>query len=145
MPDDPERALLAFINACLDEDEAAARAATPGPWQWNDDAEDGYGYAPDWAELMSRGRRVTSVEGQFGIRAVDARHIAAWDPARVLDEVAAKRRMLREMTDHAPPWADSRSQEIYETIADEVLPCLAWPYRHRPGWDPSWAPDEMES
>jgi hypothetical protein len=56
--------LVAFLNARLDEDEAAARAAAGAPW------------LPD-----------------IGTDAV-AEHIARHDPARVLREIAAKRAIV---------------------------------------------------
>lgn len=58
--------LIAFLNARLDEDEAAARAAAEHPWT------------------------------RFGAQtAAQVDHIARHDPARVLREVEARRAIIR--------------------------------------------------
>src|SRR6266851_9644248 len=70
--------LVVFLNARLRDDEAAARAAAPGPWRGRD--------AGSWSE-------VAPAKGT-GPEAADTEHIARHDPARVLREVAAKRAIL---------------------------------------------------
>jgi hypothetical protein len=75
--------LEAFANARLDEDEAAAIAATPGPWLAT--GEDILSRADDrhWA-----GACAANASG------ADGAHIARHDPARALREVEAGRRIL---------------------------------------------------
>ncbi|MFZ3494609.1 DUF6221 family protein [Streptomyces sp. 5.8] len=68
--DDP----VQFLRARLDEDEQTARAASAG---W-------YGYDPEQAIAF--------------VPVEDTQHIARHDPARVLAEVAAKRRRLARHT-----------------------------------------------
>lgn len=68
--------LIAFLNARLDEDEAAARAAMPGPW---------------WTLNVARRREPEFLLDQAWR---DTEHIARHDPDRVLREVAAKRKRL---------------------------------------------------
>jgi hypothetical protein len=80
-----------FLIARLDEAEALATAATPGPWE----AEEG-------GESSAIITNVTMVvrrgwEGDGGIDlAEDAQHIAANNPAYVLADIAAKRRLVRD-------------------------------------------------
>lgn len=84
-----------FIAARLDEDEAAAKAATPGPWEAETHVDD---YEPVGVEHLVSSpaeAHVVAGTGLGGQQAqTDARHIARHDPARVLREVAAKRRIL---------------------------------------------------
>jgi hypothetical protein len=100
--------LVAFVRACLDEDERVARAATPGPWRWEEPSGEEW---PTYDEsLVSDGKMERFSEGDeypasvlvgwgydaSGIEAnqADRDHIARHDPARVLAEVAAKRAIL---------------------------------------------------
>lgn len=69
--------LVQFLRARLDEDEQIARASKPGPWH----ADGGEVYATHPVD------RVTDYSES-------ADHIARHDPARVLLEVDAKRRVL---------------------------------------------------
>jgi hypothetical protein len=116
--------LVEFLRARLNEREQMARAASPGPWRPNaehdevvavDDVTVAEGFA-----LSGRQLRAT----------VD--HIAANDPTYVLADVAAKRAILAKLDEYAPPWSDSRSQEIWETIAEEVVPLLAASFKGHP-------------
>lgn len=95
--------LVAFLTARLDEDEADARNACP-PRRPVSSGEAWAVESSDAHEPMSDGGIpaavwvVTGPEGEDGIAAVNnhhrAVHIARHDPARVLAEVAAKRRMI---------------------------------------------------
>jgi hypothetical protein len=77
--------IVAFIRARLDEDERIARAATAGPWEVN---------SADYPESES----ICAPDGTAVVAAFDSHHeafhIARHDPARVLREVAARRRTL---------------------------------------------------
>ncbi|MEU2788994.1 DUF6221 family protein [Streptomyces sp. NPDC007100] len=80
--------LVQFLRDRLDEDEAVARAASPGPWTQVGIGD--YGWAvsfnrPDYAGVETE----DDDQGR-----ADADHIARHDPARVLAEVEAKRRLL---------------------------------------------------
>jgi hypothetical protein len=83
--------LITFLSARLDEDEAAAKAATDGPWY------------QDGSEI--RGHNRPYAGGGPGILVVkhtwpqESAHIVRHDPARTLREVAAKRAILAE---HGP-------------------------------------------
>jgi hypothetical protein len=59
----------------------------------------------------------------------EAAHIVRWDPARVLAEVQAKRRILDEFS-----WEAGETRAIMH---------LAQPYAGQPGWQEEWraAPD----
>lgn len=84
-----------------------------------------------------------------------AGHIARHDPARVLAEVAAKRRILElhRRADAEPWWPAGAGPAAYcigcggsfqeEAMVPDANDCpvvrlLAAPYSGRPGWDPSW-------
>jgi hypothetical protein len=82
--------LVQFLRERLDEDEAAARAATPGPWEQSGIGEYGWG--------VSFGRPGAGVEADDSDQGrADAEHIARHDPARVLVEVESKRQNLAEL------------------------------------------------
>ena len=75
--------LAAFLAVRLDEDEAAARDSYYEGQRWIAEEEGVYRY-PDDELIHSADRKA------------DARHIALHDPARVLREVAADRKILAE-------------------------------------------------
>lgn len=119
--------IVAFIRARLDDDERIARGATSGgPWRVHGMAVRG---------LQSDGTDVMVIRHTWP---QEAEHIVRHDPARVLREVAAKRRVLARF-DRARDYA----QQTYSAI-----PALGF-YRHlfadlasvwsdHPDYDPSW-------
>ena len=77
----------------------------------------------------------------------DARHIAHWDPIRVIADCDAKRKIVDRWKETAPTdspigcgWPDARTQEIHETLTDEVLPYLALPYTDHKDYQEAWRP-----
>ncbi len=80
-------------------------------------------------------------------------HIARWDPARVLAEVAAKREILRQLEFAAREYAEldavvgpTMMQRLDLVAAAGKLywlefaaRALARPFAGRPGWRPEWA------
>lgn len=86
--------LTEFLHARIAEDEATARAAFSG----QADPENGWG-----AERSVAGG--WTIVPHVGVihEEVQALHVARWDPARVLAEVAAKRAMLK-LHEHIPSW-----------------------------------------
>jgi hypothetical protein len=112
--------LSEFLLARIGEDEEAAQAATPGPWEarpyWSASLDDSWASVPD---IMPE-----------PIDARDASHIARWDPARVLAECAAKRRIVELV------------EPYVSRMAGEVLELLALPYAGHEDYDPAWQPEE---
>ncbi|GAA2484752.1 DUF6221 family protein [Streptomyces thermolineatus] len=94
--------LIAFLRARLDEDEAVAREATAGPWRSAPTARHhatatGRTEEAVFAALPDKGAVVVASTGEAREQQnlVNAEHIARHaDPARVLREVEAKRRLL---------------------------------------------------
>jgi Family of unknown function (DUF6221) len=82
--------LLEFLLARLAEDEQAARVASPAPWVIAD--PEGAGPYAVRAAYVD-GRSVWSYAA-FHITLMDAAHITRHDPRRVLDDCAAKRRIV---------------------------------------------------
>lgn len=138
------------------EDERIARAATPGPWCAAPDPKDTLETRPllvrqgtvpeetDWSPPI-RTSAIAAFAAEWLDEAVDnAVHLAAWDPARVLAECDAKRRIVdlvdRQWTngyDERPmPSDDVRLPAPWE----EVLRLLALPYAARSGYDKRWRP-----
>lgn len=87
-----------FLAARLDEAEALANAATPGPWKVGTTMlQPGVGaYGTHVASMGIEKRMLLEMStGYYPSKHVaTAEHIAANDPARVLREVAAKRAHL---------------------------------------------------
>jgi len=96
---------IAFLRARLDEDEATAKAATPGPWCWEATGDKDSSWAaglvqdedgnPLTGEIAKgEGVIIDGVCESIDGNPADGAHIARHDPARVLREVAVWRRIL---------------------------------------------------
>lgn len=114
--------LVVFVRARLDEDEAAAGAASPGPWHVNAESDevlavDGVTVADGFA-LSGRQLRVTTA------------HIARHDPARVLAEVEAKRRIvdLHPYTTQRAASSETSFRSAYGPNWEKRLKNLDTPY-----------------
>lgn len=90
--------LIAFLNARLDEDEAAARSAARKhrpPWRaetWADGLKGSVNNSPEGASPSAHDSGFVADTNSGAV----ASHIARYDPARALREVAAKRAILAE-------------------------------------------------
>ena len=127
--------LVEFLNARLDEDEAIARAATDGPW----------GATPGpWGPEATYLEAVDGWDFAVFETVKDARHAARHDPARVLAEVAAKRKIVEEH-----PIRKSGDEEGCECNYDRewgwaeegacgTLRALTSVYAGHPDYDPTW-------
>lgn len=138
--------LVTWLRTQLDDDAAVANSATSGPWN-NDDrlardavfapAIDGFIVDCDYGRM-----------GPFAIH--NATHIARWDPARVLAEVEAKRKIL-DLHAHYPvsfgegfgcgicAW-DGRLGELANEQWCATVRLLALPFASRPGYREEWRP-----
>jgi hypothetical protein len=109
--------LIAFLRARLDEREAKARRAKPGPW-----FDDGGSVC------------ATHPTDQVVDYTESAEHIAANDPEFVLADVDAKRRVIDE-------WRAEDSYGWYEGYRDaieHVLQLLALPYAGHADYREKW-------
>jgi hypothetical protein len=152
-------ALVEFLRACLDEDETMARAADvkQGDPEWvvHEAALTG----GEWFRVRSKLdvrpiALVQRIDGDNGEPAAVldassvATHIARHDPATVLADVAAKRRVLnslenavymRDSGDPSPvPWVRQIHGASVAALECAVL-ALAQAYAGRPGWREEWA------
>ncbi|MFD8949449.1 DUF6221 family protein [Streptomyces xanthophaeus] len=164
--------LVQFLRARLNEDEAPARGTgTPLNWHQGPHSDD-----PDWTDaetvLMWPPEHHTPYEQDKHWRGLDAResglaaHIARHDPARILAEVTAKRKVIGQL-EAMPHYAwDGRDEYGCPKVmpAEEwargmagvpqdcscgrdahvtsVLRLLALPYASHPNYRPEWAPDQ---
>lgn len=137
--------LVEFLTARLDEDEQTALAASPGPWRPGEEHDD-----------VIAVDDITVAEG-FALSGRQLRatvdHIACHDPARVLAEVDAKRRLVElHSTPHTVvdgfcveeggPCTHRGEDEC--TLCGET-PCatlrlLALPYAGHADYDEAWRP-----
>lgn len=86
--------IVAFLNARLDEEQRIADDSQGGPW-WIDQRKD--------HRLIGSPRdpHMVVIWEEIGIHKSTPEHIATWNPARVLAEIATKRAILAEHT-HGP-------------------------------------------
>lgn len=147
--------LVDFLRARLDEDEAAAKAATPGPWwhnpgkQWLDpeafekyDLAKGEEFVGYGGPHPFTGAVCATGPASHAQSMADATHIARFaDPARVLAEVEAKRALI-DACEHADTRATYPDFEggLYSGLRD-ALEYLARPFRAHPDFDPAWLED----
>jgi hypothetical protein len=139
-----------FLLACIAEDEAAAGAATAGPWRWVDPR---WGQHPigrvKWALVGDRDQMILpSHSGDMWPSASDADHITRWDPARVLADCEGKQQIVRMHRGiHVCPY-DSGGYTDFTDDDDEhpgyrlcpTLIALALLYADRSGWREEWRP-----
>lgn len=67
-----------------------------------------------------------------------ARHIACWDPARVLADIDAKRRILDLWTSSDTTAEFPNFDGGHATALEDVLRLLALPYARRDGYREEW-------
>lgn len=145
--------LVVFLRARLDEDERAARAATPGPWRHGPDKhwrKPGTSWFEEAVFAGPSGKDATCVAGTGETddpqSMADAAFVARHDPARVLAEVKGKRLILDEY-EAVAEGVDMDSHDL-EHSADRsmasslrgALKGLALPYAEHPDYRPEWAP-----
>lgn len=145
--------LVEFLKARLDEDEQAAQAATPSPWRIDPRNPnvileptpiDSVGMAGERQHNIFTGQ----VSSRFGQAKLDVAHIVRHDPARVLAEVAAKRRIIealgiaeRNVAKVRRTAPDYRSVRVAEAESDAMLHAvrlLAHPYADHPDYREDW-------
>lgn len=148
--------LVAFLKSALDQDEQDARAAVEsGLDRWAADPGDRHQIRLDDRPGAPRLGAVVA----WTVAAAQVPHIARWDPARVLAEVAAKRAILElhqiEITEIRGPRFDEYSGRPLErewevncavcgwagldpATACATLRALVAPFASRAGFDPSW-------
>jgi hypothetical protein len=144
--------LAEFLAARLDEDEATARDATPGPWRWVDPGRPKIKLA-----LVGDGGLIALLAAQADAypSTFDAAHIVRHDPARALAEVEAKRQILDMCAEviaahpDADDWPAARARAgvlravggDHMSLAEDVIAALALPYADHPDYDPAWRPE----
>ena len=140
-----------FLLARIAEDEVGAKAATGGPWYWD---EDGYlrsravqgrwplsGTTFDVCVLFGGGYDDGRIEGE----SADRTHVTRWDPARVLRECKAKREALEaawhDHLDLEGEFGSGRSREELDRVGNvpDVAAGFAAVYAYHPDYDPHWA------
>ena len=145
--------LAEFLTARIDEDEATARAACipasdrylPHPeltiWRYVEDEEVIFDYndGDSWPRYVTMDN-----EGiHASVSEVTGRHIARHDPARVLAECEAKRRIvegLQNILRDAPEQADGTALRGYVEALWVVVQELAAVYADHPDYRPGWKP-----
>jgi Family of unknown function (DUF6221) len=124
--------LAEFVLARIDEDEVMARKAGEPVWTAETAWRQGQAYGVrDQMFYMGLVRPVfiDSEDSEGWIGGGEAcEHAARWDPARVLAECDAKRRIVELYGG----WADA--------VEEHVLELLALPYADHPDYQESWKP-----
>lgn len=142
--------VVAFLRARLDEDEQAARAATPGPWVWRHEHGEPWQAEPDgWldysGEYLAAAEDRATLFGPGMTPHADAVHIERHHPARVLARVKAGR-CLFDMYDEAvrasqgPNAVTRAGGGPVLFVLDEVFRRLALEYADHPDYRPEWRP-----
>lgn len=154
--------LIAFLSARLDEDEAAVKAATPGPWAWEATGDKDNSWAvglvqDDDEQPLSgqiehgQGVVIDGVCESINGHVPDADHIARHDPARSLREVEADRAILDRLDRAAryrdqvfaqePPRSGSDEMRAVTTMLtlESVVKLRAAIYSDHPDYRPEWA------
>ncbi|MEW2250411.1 DUF6221 family protein [Streptomyces sp. NPDC006975] len=132
-------ALVEFLRARLEQDEASAKAASPGPWRPSEESDevlavDGVTVADGFA-LSGRQLRATT------------EHIARHDPARVLAEVGARRHLIELHQERLEQGygTDFCAECGFGEVGRQYYPCqtlrlLALPYADHPDYQERWRP-----
>ena len=125
--------LVQFLRARLDEDLEVARL-TLGP---NVMARVRHGHpVPRWVPSPEGDAGIWDSDGTPRVKFVWAQerdHIVRHDPARVLREVEAKRRIIGRIDSHATVMG-------WDEVHGDLLRALALPYNDHPDYRPEWRP-----
>jgi hypothetical protein len=145
--------MVAFLKARYDEEEATAGSSRTWKVEHHDCAE------PEWdpcteqpcpyaAECAEGTCGHASVVGSDGMRiypegghtALEAEHIARWDPARVLREVEAKRKILDALQEAEAALDRGYTDLVRGSQLTLLRACrfLAAVYSDHPDYDQSW-------
>ncbi|NUQ98588.1 MAG: hypothetical protein HOY79_19215 [Streptomyces sp.] len=154
--------LVAFLRDRIAEDEQFARAGggrSERAWRADMSGKDPLGM-PSWPLVVRRVERGRVLGAVAHLPILEERsedrmeHIARHDPARVLAEVDAKRRIIAAYEQTAQlKWPDDPNMIL--TVKDRImnqaigrveglmtaLRLLALPYADHPDYRPEWAPD----
>lgn len=124
--------IVDFITARLDDDEKTARAARPGPWI-DEGGYSGPKIGVDYLMVPTDG----SAPCNDAIPSADSRHIAHNDPARVLQEVRAKRAIISDLDGYC--WVSPGNPcGMCGRIGCRNLALLANVYVDHPDFDQEW-------
>lgn len=115
--DRPHDAVVAFLHARLDEEEATAKAAWVTAWRH---------WPPRSQNVVDRHDQLVVACPEQGI----ADHIATWGPTAALTNMNS-RRMVLDLYEEAPPGP------VREGLLNSVR-ALAMAYRDHPDYDPGW-------
>lgn len=132
--DDP----ATWLRAQLDEDERVALAARKGASGWDGDGV----WTTDDRDSAGQCRiegDVITIYDEGGHTEAHAKHIALWDPARVLADIDAKRRILAEC-EYEINDAEKRDTGDGVGLSHTILGLLALPYAGRDGYREEWRP-----
>lgn len=128
--------LIAFLTARYDEEGAALERIEDHsePWrgEWIVKARTLYTYNGWCLAVIAR---------EYPWRPAVLKHIVAYDPARVLADLTAKRALLDEieMLTIIPGWGDDPDR--LNRPAGRMLRALASVYAEHPDFDPAWRTD----
>jgi hypothetical protein len=125
--------LVTFLRERLDEREATAREATEGPWRWVDPGGKVKQALVSGFRAGEHRFVLPVASGDIYPSKFDAAHIALNDPQFVLDDVAAKRRIV-DLCAH-----NLEFEDYGWSVAEPVLKLLAAPFAQHPDFDPAWA------
>ncbi|MFE6829236.1 DUF6221 family protein [Streptomyces sp. NPDC057717] len=118
--------LVQWLGEQLDEDERIARAAHEPNWSTDGRRGIHYGVEDGWmADALTTG---------------DADHIACHDPARVLREIEAKRRIIEGHKRYAAERRRMMGGWDPQSNDSPILAALASVYADRPGYREEWRP-----
>ncbi|MFJ8538141.1 DUF6221 family protein [Streptomyces sp. NPDC093591] len=130
--------LAQWLRAQLDEDERIARAVEDrsAPWdgQWMADG--------DSAVRTVNGHVLFYRHDSGPLKPGLTDHVAEWDPARVLRDIAAKRRIVQHLAEAIEASENYKGPDYYEGVAacELTLKLLASVYADSPGYQESWRP-----
>jgi hypothetical protein len=141
--------LIAFLNARLDEDEAAAKDASGSDWRpggsvWMMRAH------PSEVQMVRTDAGLAVIHDDGSPSDAEAIHIARHDPARVLREVAAKRRIVGELANEVNTidadrdgWTGVHDRDLAADplLGEVMLRTVAAIYSDHPDYRQEWAPE----
>jgi hypothetical protein len=121
--------LITWFREQLDDDERIASAAGSLNSTWREVGRTGV------IVCSEGGRAEELIEAHI---APPAPHITRFDPARVLREVEAKRRLVELHSPGSDP-CDAHDASL-RSVPCEVIELLALPFSDRPGYREEWRP-----